>query len=92
MRTYNFTIVITPDETSGYFVTCPALPGLVTQGETLEEAQAMAADAIQCHVESMIEDGLPIPEDKPTIANRQWVHSHLSATIGSTLVAFRAGR
>jgi predicted RNase H-like HicB family nuclease len=68
MRTYNFTIVITPDETTGYFVTCPALPGLVTQGETLEETQAMAADAIQCYVESMLEDGVAIPEDKPSIA------------------------
>ena len=44
------------------------LPGVVTQGDTIEEAQAMAVDAIQCHIESMIEDGLPIPEDHVTAA------------------------
>ena len=67
MKTYTFTVLLTPDETGGYVVTCPALPGLVTQGDTLEEAQAMAVDAIQCHIESMIEDGLPIPEDHVTV-------------------------
>jgi antitoxin HicB len=47
MKTLNFTVVITPDVTGGYVVTCPALPGLVTEGDTLEEARAMARDAIQ---------------------------------------------
>jgi antitoxin HicB len=66
MKVLNFTILLTPDETGGYVVTCPALPGVVTQGETIEDAKAMAVDAIQCHLESMIEDGLPIPEDRTT--------------------------
>lgn len=68
IKTYTFTILLTPDETGGYVVTCPALPGVVTQGDTIEEARAMAVDAIQCHIESMIEDGLPIPEDHVTAA------------------------
>src|SRR5215210_7440032 len=58
---YTFTVVITPNDPDGYLVTCPALPGLVTEGDTFDEARAMAADAITCHLESMIEDGLPIP-------------------------------
>lgn len=65
---YTFTVVITPNDPDGYLVTCPALPGLVTQGETIEEAREMAADAVACHLESMIEDGLPIPEDLTLIA------------------------
>jgi predicted RNase H-like HicB family nuclease len=32
-----------PAEEGGYVVTCPALPGLVTEGDTLEEARLMAA-------------------------------------------------
>lgn len=68
MKSYHFTVLLTPDETGGYVVTCPALPGVVTQGETLEEAREMAVDAIQCHVESMIEDGLPVPEDQTLFA------------------------
>ena len=44
---YTFTVHLEPDtEAGGYVVTCPALPGLVTEGDTLQEALAMAADAI----------------------------------------------
>lgn len=64
---YTYTVVITPNDPDGFLVTCPALPGLVTQGETFDEARRMAADAILCHLESMIEDGLPIPIDETII-------------------------
>ncbi len=63
MRIYNYTVVITPDVTGGYVVTCPALPGLVTQGETLEEARANAMEAIDLYLEVLLEDGEPIPQD-----------------------------
>jgi predicted RNase H-like HicB family nuclease len=49
-------------------VTCPALPGLVTYGETLDEARAMAADAIRGYIECLQEDGEPIPESDPAPA------------------------
>jgi hypothetical protein len=39
---YNFTVLYEPAEEGGYVVKCPALPGLVTEGDTLEEARAMA--------------------------------------------------
>ena len=60
-RTYTYTADFEPAEEGGYVVTVPALPGVVTQGETLEEARAMAADAIQGFLESLQKDGLPIP-------------------------------
>jgi hypothetical protein len=34
----------------GYQVTVPLLPGLVTFGRTLKEAQEMARDAIECQI------------------------------------------
>jgi antitoxin HicB len=43
-------------------VTCPALPGLVTYGDTLDEARAMTADPIRGYIECLREDGEPIPE------------------------------
>jgi predicted RNase H-like HicB family nuclease len=64
MRILNFTVVMTPDVTGGYVVTCPALPGLVTEGDTLDEARAMATDAIQGYLESLRKDGEPIPTDE----------------------------
>ena len=33
-------------------------------GETLEEAKAMAADAIKCYIESALKAKEPIPEDR----------------------------
>ena len=44
-------IIIEPAEEGGYVVTCPSLRGVVTEGETLEEARAMAADAIAGYLE-----------------------------------------
>jgi predicted RNase H-like HicB family nuclease len=38
-----YTILLDPDdEEGGYTVTVPALPGVITQGETIEECQARA--------------------------------------------------
>jgi predicted RNase H-like HicB family nuclease len=62
---YNFTVLFEPVEEGGYVVNCPALPGLVTEGDTLEEARGRAGDAIRAYLESLRKDGLPIPVDKP---------------------------
>ncbi len=63
-RHYTYTIILHPDpEEGGYTVTVPALPGCVTQGETLEEAITMAKDAIRLHIDSLIADGEPVPEE-----------------------------
>ena len=59
---HTYTVVFEPEEEGGYTVTCPSLPGLVTHGDTLEEARAMAADAIACYLESLRKDRLPAPE------------------------------
>ena len=64
MRILNFTVVMTPDVRGGYVVTCPALPGLVTEGDTLEQARLMATDAIQGYLESLRIHGEPIPTDE----------------------------
>ena len=67
LKILNYTVLMTPDETGGYVVTCPALPGLVTEGDTLEEAREMTADAIRGYLESLQMDGEPIPTDNPII-------------------------
>ena len=67
MKILNYTVLMTPDDAGGYVVTCPALPGLVTGGDTLEEARTMAADAIRGYIESLQKDGEPIPTDNPIV-------------------------
>ena len=69
MRTYTYTVKIHPpdDENSHDYVQVPALPGCFTQGDTFEQAIAMAQDAITCHLEGLIADGEPIPEGTPML-------------------------
>jgi antitoxin HicB len=64
MAEYSYTVLFEPAEEGGFVVTCPALPGLVTEGDTLEEARAMAQDAIVAYLESLRKDHLPIPSDR----------------------------
>jgi antitoxin HicB len=64
MSEYQYTIILDPDlEEGGYTVTVPALPGCVTQGETIEEAIAMAKDAIRLYIETLLADGQPVPQE-----------------------------
>jgi predicted RNase H-like HicB family nuclease len=59
LPTYN--VIYTPQEEGGFLVTCPALPGLVTDGADLAEARAMAQDAIRGYLESLMIDREPLP-------------------------------
>jgi predicted RNase H-like HicB family nuclease len=59
-------VILIPDpEAGGYTVEVPSLPGCISEGDTLEEALANIKEAIELHIESMIEDGEPIPADLP---------------------------
>ena len=60
MRRYS--VILTPEE-GGYVVTVPALPGCVTEGDTLEEALANVREAVELYVESLRARGLPVPEE-----------------------------
>jgi len=65
MNEYQYTVILYPElDEGGYSVTVPALPGCVTQGETLEEAIAMAKDAIRLYLEALRDEGEPIPEEQ----------------------------
>jgi len=58
---YRYTVVFEPAEEGGYVVTVPALPGLVSEGGTLEEAREMVKDAIRGYLESLRKHGEEIP-------------------------------
>lgn len=62
-HTYRYTVVFEPAEEGGYVVHVPALPGCVTEGETLDEARAMAQDAILGYLESLRKHGDEIPRE-----------------------------
>jgi predicted RNase H-like HicB family nuclease len=58
-----------PEPEGGFTVTCPKLPPVVTYGETLEEAQAKAREAIELCLEVMREGGQPVPAPDRDLAS-----------------------
>ncbi len=60
-----FPVVIHKDETSGYGVTVPDLPGCFSAGDSIEEAILSGHEAIACHLEGLLMDGEAIPDRAP---------------------------
>jgi predicted RNase H-like HicB family nuclease len=52
--------VFAPEKEGGYHVYAPDLPGLHTQGDTLEEATANAEEALALYIQGLREDGRPL--------------------------------
>jgi antitoxin HicB len=64
-KEFHYTAFFEEASEGGYVVRIPTL-GCVTEGETFEEAKAMAEDAIRCYLASLLKHGEPIPEEGPT--------------------------
>ena len=63
MKVYDFKVILEPDEeTGGYVVSCPALPGCYTQGDTIGEARENIKEAILLCLEDMQAQNQPIPD------------------------------
>jgi predicted RNase H-like HicB family nuclease len=61
-RTYTFPITIEKEpEDPGYFAHSPLLPGCYSDGLTIEETRENMREAVQLHVEMLIENGDPVP-------------------------------
>jgi antitoxin HicB len=58
---YRVPLVFTPQPEGGYSVTCPVLPELITEGDSLEEAQANVDDAFEAVLERYSEQGRALP-------------------------------
>ncbi|MGD1120167.1 MAG: type II toxin-antitoxin system HicB family antitoxin [Dehalococcoidales bacterium] len=58
-----FKVVLEPDEDGGYTVYVPILPGCISEGDNREEALANIKEAIELYIESLEDDGEPIPSE-----------------------------
>lgn len=59
----SYTVLLEPNEHGGYTVIVPAMPSVVTEGDTMSDALANAREAIEVTVKDMIERGEVIPTD-----------------------------
>lgn len=56
-----YAVVIHKENNTAYGVSVPDLPGCISAGDTVDEAMTMIREAIELHLEGMIEDGQAIP-------------------------------
>ena len=65
MHTYK--ILLQKEQEGGYTVSVPVLPGCITYGENIDEAIAMAKEAIELYIEELTERGEVIPDNNETL-------------------------
>ena len=61
-KVLRYNAVFEPCEEGGFTVTVPKLPGVVTEGDTFEEAMGRVKDAIEGHLQILQEASQEIPE------------------------------
>jgi antitoxin HicB len=60
---FSFSVVLEPQQDGGFTVLVPALPEVVTEGDTEQEALANAEEAIRAIVAYRRDQGMTIPAD-----------------------------
>jgi len=58
----NYIGLIHKEADSDFGVSFPDFPGVVTAGKSLDDARAMAEEALAFHIEGMLADGEVVPE------------------------------
>lgn len=64
---YTYKIHLHKEADGGFTVSVPALPGCITYGENVDEAIAMAKEAIELYIEELQERGEAVPDDSNTL-------------------------
>jgi len=66
-----FTVILEPDSRGGYSVICPAIPGCVSEGDSMDEALVDIREAIALCLEARREEGQPPVVETPEIIGRE---------------------
>ena len=79
---YKLPLVLDPQPEGGYVVTCPVLPELITEGDTIDEAVANANDALAAIIEAYEDLKRPLPSVlQPTQENSPlWLETALAVS------------
>jgi predicted RNase H-like HicB family nuclease len=68
MKFYTFEIVVEKEqEEEGYSAYSPTLPGCFSNGKTIEEAKRNIREAIQQHIQSLLDHSQPIPQNEKLV-------------------------
>lgn len=58
---FKIRLVLSPDSTGGFTVTCPDIPELITEGDSAQEALANVQDALAAVRELYVDMNRPFP-------------------------------
>ncbi len=58
---YKLPLILEPQPEGGYTITCPLLPNLITEADTLEEVIPNVSDALQALIEAYQDLNQPLP-------------------------------
>jgi antitoxin HicB len=58
---YRLPLILEPQPEGGYTITCPLLPELITEADTLEEVIPNVADALEVVIEIYEDTNKPLP-------------------------------
>ena len=67
-------VVVFEQGPNNYSAYVPDVPGCVSAGDTWEEMQAMIKEALEFHIEGMLEDGEDIPEPRMSLEDAMAYH------------------
>jgi len=76
MRNLNYRILLRKEPEGGYTVVAPTLPGGVTFGETVDEAIAMAREAVELYIEHLLEKGEEVSTEEGLLEYTLTVEAH----------------
>ena len=66
---YKLPLVLDPQPEGGWTITCPILPGLITEADTLEEVRLNVADAVEAIIEGYDDLNQPLPDVLRPVGN-----------------------
>ena len=68
-------VVVYEETQTNYCAYLPDFPGCITTGQTWDEIQKMAREAIEFHIEGMIQHGDSLPERPMTLESAKAYHN-----------------
>jgi antitoxin HicB len=76
-------VVLEPQPEGGYTITCPLIPGLITEADTLDEVVPHVTDALAALIESYEDMGRALPAGLQPITpdTPLWVETLISVAV-----------
>lgn len=66
----DYTVILDAQTEGGYTASVPALPEVMTEGDSEKEALQMAKEAIRLVLDCRRDNSLPLPADRPPIVRK----------------------